>query len=378
VRYLQEGVRDVKVPFVDLKAQYNTIRDEVGAAMSGVVENTAFIGGKYVETFEKEFAEFCGTKYAVGVSSGTSALHLALAALGIGSGDEVITAANTFIATTEAISHAGAKARLVDMRPEDFTIDVSQIEAAITDRTRAVIPVHLYGQMAQMDAIAEMAKRRNLVVVEDAAQAQGAEYKGKRAGSYGHAAGFSFYPAKNLGAYGDAGIVVTNDKAVADRVRVLANHGRRSANDHSVEGYNERLDGIQAAVLSAKLPHLDDWNQMRHRAAERYDKLLSGLNLVTPIEMPGAKHIYHLYVVRVKSRDRVKQALEARGVSCGLHYPIPIHLLDAYKHLNLPRGSYPFTEVAADEILSLPMYAEITSEQQQYVADCLKEIVGEA
>ncbi|MFH1219805.1 MAG: DegT/DnrJ/EryC1/StrS family aminotransferase [Candidatus Eisenbacteria bacterium] len=368
----------MKVPFVDLKAQYNTIRDEVQTAMSGVVENTAFIGGKYVETFEKEFAEFCGAKYAVGVSSGTSALHLALAALGIGAGDEVITAANTFIATTEAISHAGARPRLVDMRPEDFTIDISRIEAAITDRTRAVIPVHLYGQMAQMDAIAEMAKRHNLVVVEDAAQAQGAEYMGKRAGSYGHAAGFSFYPAKNLGAYGDAGIVVTDDKAVADRVRLLANHGRRGANDHSVEGYNERLDGIQAAVLSAKLPHLDDWNQMRHRAAERYDKLLSGLNLVTPIEMPGAKHIYHLYVVRVKSRDRVKQALEVRGVSCGLHYPIPIHLLDAYKHLNLPRGSYPFTEVAADEILSLPMYAEITSEQQQYVADCLKEIVGEA
>jgi dTDP-4-amino-4,6-dideoxygalactose transaminase len=368
----------VKVPFVDLKAQYRTIKGEVDSAIAGVVENTAFIGGKYVETFERQFADFCGCKYAVGVSSGTSALHLALVALGIGSGDEVITPANTFIATTEAVGHAGARPVLVDINPDTYNIDVGAIEAAVTARTRAIIPVHLYGQMAEMDAIAVLARKHNLYVLEDACQAQGAEYKGKRAGSYGDAAGFSFYPAKNLGAYGDAGIVTTDNRDLADRIRLYANHGRRSANDHAVEGFNARLDGIQAAVLSAKLPHLVGWNDRRHQAAERYDKLLSGLNLVRPTEIPGARHIYHLYVIRVRERDRIKQELETRGVSCGLHYPIPLHLLEAYRGLAKPAGSYPVTETAAAEILSLPMYAEITSEQQEYVADCLKETVGKA
>lgn len=368
----------MKVPFVDLKAQYGSIKNEVQTAITNVVEDSAFIGGKYVEAFEKGFAEFCGAQYAVGVSSGTSALHLALVALGIGPGDEVITAANTFIATTEAISHAGAKFTLVDINPVNFEIDVSAIEAAITPRTKAIIPVHLYGQMAEMDSIMEIARKHKLVVVEDAAQAQGAEWKGKRAGSYGHAAGFSFYPAKNLGAYGDAGIVVTNDQAVADRVRLYANHGRRSANDHEVEGFNERLDGIQAAVLKAKLPHLAEWNAKRHAAADCYRSLLSGLKVAVPREMPEAKHIYHLYVIRVKDRDGVKAALEAKGVGCGLHYPIPIHLLDAYKHLKKGQGSYPVTEEAAREILSLPMYPEITADQQQYVAQCLEDVVGRA
>jgi dTDP-4-amino-4,6-dideoxygalactose transaminase len=368
----------VKVPFVDLRAQYLAIRNDVQAAMTSVVEDAAFIGGKYVGAFEKEFAEFCGVKHAVGVSSGTSALHLALLALGIGPGDEVITAANTFIATTEAISHAGARFTLVDINPDNYTIDVSRIEGAITARAKAIIPVHLYGQMAEMDAIMEMARKHNLVVIEDAAQAQGAEYKGRRAGSYGNAAGFSFYPAKNLGAYGDAGIVVTNDKNVADRVRLFANHGRRTANDHSVEGFNARLDGIQAAVLSAKLPYLTRWNSLRRAAARRYDTLLSSLNLITPKEMPEARHIYHLYVIRVMERDNVKAGLEAKGIGCGLHYPIPIHLLDAYKHIRKGQGSYPVTEAVAQEILSLPIYPEITTEQQEYVADCLKEIVGKA
>jgi dTDP-4-amino-4,6-dideoxygalactose transaminase len=368
----------VKVPFVDLRAQYQSIKNEVQTAITNVVEEASFIGGKHVEAFEKDFAEFCGARHAVGVSSGTSALHLALVGLGIGPGDEVITAANTFIATTEAVTHAGATFKLVDMNPYNYEIDVSKIEAAITPRTKAIMPVHLYGQMAEMDAIMDVARKHNLKVIEDAAQAQGAEWKGRRAGSYGDAAGFSFYPAKNLGAYGDAGIVVTNDQAVADRVRLFANHGRRSATDHSVEGFNARLDGVQAAVLKAKLPHLTKWNQMRHAAAERYDGLLAGLNLSVPKEMADARHIYHLYVIRVKDRDKVKAALETKGVGCGLHYPVPIHLLDAYKRLGQGKGSYPETEKAAGEILSLPMYAEITPEQQQYVAGCVEETVGKA
>ena len=371
-----KGESGVKVPFVDLKAQLEGMKDEIRSAIMDVVENTAFVGGKYVERFEKEFADFCGCRYAVGVSSGTSALHLALIALGIGPGDDVITAANTFIATTEAVTHAGAGFTLVDVDAETYTIDVNLLEDAITDKTKAVIPVHLYGQMAPMDAILEIAGKHHLLVLEDAAQAQGAEYKGKRAGSYGDAGAFSFYPAKNLGAYGDAGIVVTDDHAIAQKIRLLSNHGRRSATDHVLEGFNARLDGIQAAVLSAKLPRLMEWNRMRHQAAERYNQLLSNLDLITPKNMSGANHIYHLYVIRVKDRDRVKAELAAKGVFCGLHYPVPIHLLDAYRHLGRPRGSFPVTETAADEILSLPMYPEITPEQQAYVAEVLTEVVG--
>lgn len=365
----------MKVPFVDLKAQYGTIKQDIDAAIAEVVESTAFIGGRYVEAFEKRFAEYCGSRHCVGVSSGTSALHLAMVALGVGPGDEVIAPANTFIATTEAVTHAGATTVLVDVDPATSNIDVSKIEKAITRRTKAIIPVHLYGQMAEMDAITDLARRHSLLVIEDACQAQGSEFKGKRAGSYGDAAGFSFYPAKNLGAYGDAGAVVTDSQEVAERIRLYANHGRRGATDHAVEGFNARLDGIQAAVLSAKLPYLDKWNEMRHQAAERYDDLLSGIDVVTPSEAEGAKHIYHLYVIKVRDRDRVKRDLEAKGIGCGLHYPIPLHLLDAYRHLGKPAGSFPVTEAAAREMLSLPMYAEITVEQQQYVADCLREAV---
>ncbi|MFH1313605.1 MAG: DegT/DnrJ/EryC1/StrS family aminotransferase [Candidatus Eisenbacteria bacterium] len=365
----------MKVPFVDLKAQYAAMKEEVNASIMEVVENTAFVGGKYVDQFEKEFAAFCGRKYAVGMSSGTTALQLALLGLGVEPGDEVITAANTFIATTEAITHARCSVRLVDADARSFNIDPTLIEAAITERTRVLIPVHLYGQTADMDAIMEIAKRHDLLVLEDAAQAQGAGYKGKMAGSLGDAGSFSFYPAKNLGAYGDAGIVVTDDKAVADRIRLLSNHGRRSATDHSVEGFNERLDGIQAAVLSTKLPRLKKWNDMRREAAGRYNKLLSDLDVVTPEEMPYAKHIYHLYVIRVRERDRVREAMAEKGVGCGMHYPIPIHLLDAYKRLGKGAGSYPVTEKVASEILSLPMFPEITAEQQEYVAQSLAEVL---
>ncbi|MFZ1947443.1 MAG: DegT/DnrJ/EryC1/StrS family aminotransferase [bacterium] len=368
----------MKVPFVDLKSQYQAIKPGIDSAIGSVVQDAAFVGGKYVEAFEKQFAEMCGCRHAVGVSSGTSALHLAMVAMGIGPGDEVVTVANTFLATTEAVTHAGAKFRLVDIKEQTFNIDVGAIAKAMTPKTKAIIPVHLYGQMAEMDAIMDLAARRGLMVIEDACQAQGAEYKGKRAGAWGHAAGFSFYPAKNLGAYGDAGAVTTDDEVVAERVRLYANHGRRSSNDHAVEGFNARLDGIQAAVLSAKLPHLEGWNRMRSEAAARYDRLLAGLDVEVPKQTPGAKHIYHLYVIRVKNRDRVKAEMESRGVGCGLHYPIPLHLLDAYKYLGLGPGSFPATEAAAREILSLPMFAEITEEQQRYVADCLRDAVGKA
>jgi len=368
-----KGEWKVKVPFVDLKAQYESMREEIMQAIVNVVEDTAFVGGKYVQRFEEEFAAYCNRKYAVGVSSGTSALQLALIALGVGRGDEVITAANTFIATTEAISHAGASVRLVDIDPESYTIDPSKIEEAITKRTKAIIPVHLYGQPADMDPILEIAAKHGLKVLEDAAQAHGAEYKGRKVGSLGDAAAFSFYPAKNLGAYGDAGIVVTDDKDVADTIRLYSNHGRRSANDHAVEGFNERLDGIQASILSAKLRQLDRWNQMRREAARRYDELLKDLPVKAPKEMPYAKHIYHLYVIRIAERDRIKEILASKSVGCGLHYPTPIHLLDAYKYLRKQRGSYPVTEEAAAEILSLPMYPEIAEEQQKYVVDCIAE-----
>jgi dTDP-4-amino-4,6-dideoxygalactose transaminase len=365
----------VKVPFVDLKAQYAGIRDEIQAAIMSVVEDCAFVGGKYVDKFEADFAAFCGCRQAVGVSSGTSALHLALIAMGIGPGDEVITAANTFIATTEAISHAGAGIRLVDIDSRTYTIDPSLIEDAVSDRTKAIIPVHLYGQPADMDAVNQIAKKHNLVVLEDAAQAQGAKYKRKMVGSLGTAAAFSFYPAKNLGAYGDAGAVVTDKQEIADGIRLLANHGRRGSTDHAVEGYNARLDGIQAAVLDTKLAHLAGWNRKRREAADRYNRLLANLDVVTPEEMPYAEHIYHLYVIRVRNRDMVKNELAAREVHCGLHYPTPLHLLDAYKRLGIPRGSYPITEEVTSEILSLPMYPEITEAQQEYVADSLADVL---
>lgn len=366
----------MRVPFVDLKAQHAAIKNDVESAINSVIGDTAFVGGKYVEAFEKDYASFCGTQHVVGVSSGTSALQLALLAMEVGPGDEVITAANTFIATAEAISHTGAKPVFVDMDRRTYNINVADIEKAITDRTKVLIPVHLYGQPADMDPILEIAGKHNLLVLEDAAQAQGARYKGKRCGSFGHAAAFSFYPAKNLGAYGDAGAIATDDAGYVETIHLYMNHGRKSAHDHVVIGFNERLDGLQAAVLDAKLNALDEWNQMRRAAAGRYDELLAGLNLETPQAMADVEHIYHLYVVRVKDRDGVRTALNDKGVASGIHYVLPVHLLDAYKGLGLGKGSFPVAEEAAGEIVSLPMFPHITAEQQQYVAECLEGIVG--
>lgn len=362
----------MKIPFVDLQAQYRSIKDEVDAAVLAVMSRGDFVLGGAVTEFEKAFADYCEADYAVGVDSGYSALELALLAYDIGPGDEVITAANTFIATTLAISNCGAKPVLVDIDPDTYNIDPQKIEAAITPATRAIMPVHLYGQPADMDPILEIAQRHNLIVIEDAAQAAGARYKGRKVGSIGHAAGFSFYPGKNLGAYGDAGAVVTNDPAVADKVRLLRNIGQRVKYHHDIKGFNHRLDTMQAAVLQVKLPYLDGWNEQRRRAAATYERLLAGLPIVTPSVLDDVEHIYHLYVVRLENRGALQEALQDAGVATGLHYPVPIHLQPAYQELGYKRGDFPITEAYAETILSLPMFPELDDQKVAYVVDLIQ------
>lgn len=362
----------MKIPFVDLQAQYRSIKDEVDAAVLAVMSRGDFVLGGAVTEFEKAFADYCEADYAVGVDSGYSALELALLAYDIGPGDEVITAANTFIATTLAISNCGAKPVLVDIDPDTYNIDPQKIEAAITPATRAIMPVHLYGQPADMDPILEIAQRHNLIVIEDAAQAAGARYKGRKVGGIGHAAGFSFYPGKNLGAYGDAGAVVTNDPAVADKVRLLRNIGQRVKYHHDIKGFNHRLDTMQAAVLQVKLPYLDGWNEQRRRAAATYERLLAGLPIVTPSVLDDVEHIYHLYVVRLENRGALQEALQDAGVATGLHYPVPIHLQPAYQELGYKRGDFPITEAYAETILSLPMFPELDDQKVAYVVDLIQ------
>ena len=368
----------MNVPLVDLKAQYQSIKPEIDAAIQRVVDNTSFIMGREVADFEQAFAEYCGVKHAIGVSSGTGALFLTLLAYGIGPGDEVITTPFTFFATGEAISQVGARPVFVDIDPNTYNIDPAQIEAAITPYTKAIMPVHLYGQPANMDAIMEIAARHNLPVIEDAAQAHGSLYKGRRAGSLGHAACFSFYPSKNLGCYGDGGAVVTNDDEVARRVRLLRDHGRISKYEHITLGYGHRLDGIQAAILGAKLPHLDDWNEGRRQRAARYETLLADSDVITPHHLPETTPVYHCYVVRIPGRDRDKvvEHMKEAGVGVGVHYPIPLHLQPAYRFLELGPGSFPVSEQMANEVLTLPIYAEMTDEQQDYVVEKLLEAVG--
>ena len=367
----------MNVPFVDLRAQYQSLAAEVQQAISVVLERGDFVLGREVSLFEEEFAAYCEAEYAVGVDSGTSALELALRAFDIGPGDEVITAANTFIATAFAVSYTGATPVLVDVDPQTYTIDVSLLESAITDRTRAIIPVHLYGHPAEMDPIMEMAGRYRLVVIEDACQAHGAKYKGKRVGSLGHAAAFSFYPAKNLGAYGDGGMVVTNDERVAGSLRVLRNYGQREKYHHMVQGYNHRLDTLQAAVLRVKLKHLDAWNAARRQHAKLYRELLAHSPVVLPVEASCAEAVYHLYVIRVEDRDGLRVYLQDRGVATGIHYPIPIHLQPSYRALGYKKGSFPVTEGCAEQILSLPMYAELTPASIEYVAEAIRTFVSE-
>jgi dTDP-4-amino-4,6-dideoxygalactose transaminase len=367
----------MSVPFVDLKAQHRSLAFELQQAISAVLERGDFILGEDVRLLEEEFAGYCEAQYAVGVSSGTSALELALRAFEIGPGDEVITAANTFIATAAAISYAGAKPVLVDIDAHSYNIDVSQIEAAVTERTKALIPVHLYGHPADMDPILEIAEGYGLVVIEDACQAHGARYKGKRVGSLGHAAAFSFYPAKNLGACGDAGMVVTSDPEVAERIRMLRDHGQSDKYHHTLLGYNHRLDTFQAAVLRVKLKRLDEWNAARRRHARRYNEFLNGCLAITPREADDCECSYHLYVIRVQDRDALRAHLRDKGIATGIHYPIPIHLQPAYQSLGYGTGSFPVTEECCKQVLSLPMYAELAPDQIKYVAEAIRGFLAQ-
>ncbi len=368
--------QQIKIPFVDLQAQYRSIASEVTDAITRVVERGDYILGDDVRLFEEEFAKYIGTSEAIAVGSGLAALELPLRAYGIGPGHEVITAANTFIATALAIMATGARPILVDVNPETYNIDPAAIEAAITSKTKAIMPVHLYGQPAEIQPILEIARKHGLIVIEDAAQAHGAWYDGCRAGALGHAAGFSFYPAKNLGAYGDGGMVVTNDAEVAEKLRRLRNYGQRVKYEHSVIGTNSRLDTIQAAVLRVKLPRLDQWNAARGEHAASYGALLAGAPIVLPKTAKKCTHVHHLYVVQVDRRSEVQNVLSARGIGTGIHYPIPIHLQEACASLGYHKGDFPVTENAASRILSLPMYPEMTSEQLELAVDGLLEAIS--
>ena len=362
-------------PFLDLKAQYKSIREELESAIHAVITSAAFVGGEEVRHFETEFAQYCEARACAGVGNGTDALHLTLRALGIGLGDEVITVAHTFIATVEAISIAGATPILVDVCNDTLLMDPQLLEPAITPRTKAIIPVHLYGRPCQMDLILEIAGKYGLKVVEDAAQAHGARWMGRRVGSLGDAACFSFYPGKNLGAYGDGGAVVSNDEALVHRVRMLANHGRQEKFLHEVAGFNSRLDTLQAAILRVKLRHLDDWNRARRRHAAHYLEALRDSSLGLPEVALEADPVWHLFVVRSPERDRLRTLLKSRSIETGCHYPMPIHMQPAYRHLGIPRGALPFTENAAAEVLSLPMYAEMTDDQVEHVAEEVRRCV---
>jgi dTDP-4-amino-4,6-dideoxygalactose transaminase len=359
----------MKVPFLDLKAQYLSIQEEVTGAIGKVVEQTAFAGGPFVQAFEQEFASFCQCRHAVGVGNGTDALWLAMLSLHIGAGDEVITVPNTFIATAEAISLCGARPVFVDVDEKTYNMDPNRVEAAITSRTKAIIPVHLYGQCADMDPILGIARKHSLFVIEDACQAHGAEYKGRKAGSMGDAGCFSFYPGKNLGAYGEAGAVVTNNADLAAWMRMFRDHGQQKKYYHDVAGWNARMDGIQGAILSVKLKYLAQWNEARRRNAAHYADLLANVQgVTTPVEASYAKHIYHVYAVRVRNRDALIQNLGAQGIACGIHYPVPLHLQKAYASLGYGPGSLPLAEACAAEELSLPMFPELTSQQIERVA----------
>lgn len=365
------------VKFVDLKAQYESIKDEIDAGIQRVIETCGFVGGEEVKAFEREFAEYCRggqdvDVFCAGVANGTDALYLTLRALGIGAGDEVITVANTFIATAESISQTGATPVFVDVLEDTMLIDPDAIERAITPRTRAIMPVHLYGQACEMDRIMDIARRHDLKVVEDACQAHGARFKGERVGTIGHAACFSFYPGKNLGAYGDGGAVVSTDEALIKRIKMIADHGRLEKYTHAMEGVNSRLDGIQAAILRAKLPHLDRWNETRRACAARYLSGLRDADLNLPTVHPDGESVWHLFVVRVADRAAVQAALKERDVETGVHYPVPLHQQPAYASKGMAAGSLPVTEKVAGELLSLPMHSELSELEVRRVIDALR------
>ncbi len=351
----------MKVPFLDLKSQYASIREQINAAVSDVMDSCAFAGGPFVEKFENDFATFCQTRECIGVGNGTEAIWLALLCLGIGPGDKVITVPNTFIATAEAISFAGANPVFVDIDEATYNMNPALIEDAITPRTKAIIPVHMYGQMADMDPIMEIADRHHLFVIEDACQAHGAEYKGRRAGSIGIAGCFSFYPGKNLGAFGEAGAISTNDTALAQKIRYMRDHGQSEKYYHTAIGWNARMDGIQGSILSVKLEYLPEWNNLRRQHAKTYNTLLADVDtIITPVESEDCRHIYHVYPIRHKNRDDLIAALKNKEIQCAIHYPMPIHMQEAYRNLGLKQGQYPVAETVASQLASLPMFPELT------------------
>jgi dTDP-4-amino-4,6-dideoxygalactose transaminase len=361
------------IPFVDLKAQYRSVKDEILPAIARVLESGQFVLGEEVAAFEREFAAYCGTTHAVGVNTGTSALHLALLAAGVGPGDEVITVGHTFVATVAAVVYTGARPVLVDIDPISYTMDPAQLEKVITPRTKAIVPVHLYGQTADMDPILDIARRHNLVVIEDACQAHGAEYKGRRAGNLGDMGCFSFYPGKNLGAYGEGGAVTTNNPDYARTLRMYRDWGAEKRYHHVLKGYNYRLEGIQGAILRIKLRRLEEWTEARCRCADAYDGLLAWTGLGIPAALPDRRHVYHLYVIRSQRRDALQRHLQENQVQTGIHYPIPVHLQPAHADLGYRPGDLPHTERAANEILSLPMFPELTTDQQEIVSNLVKD-----
>ncbi len=360
------------IPFADLKAQYQSIKEEIDEAVARTLASANFILGPEVAAFEKDFAVYCGVSHCIGLNSGTSALHLALLAAGVGPGDEVITVSFTFVATVAAVIYAGAKPVFVDIDPVSFTMDVNQIEKAITPKTKAILPVHLYGQPADMDPIMEIARRRGLVVIEDACQAHGAEYNGKRVGSIGDMGCVSFYPGKNLGAYGEGGAVTTNSPEFTRIIRMLRDWGAEKRYHHSLKGYNYRMEGLQGAILAVKLRHLEKWTGARQAHAKNYDRFLAKAGVGIPAVMPYSRHVYHIYAIRHPKRDELVEFLKEHDVQTGIHYPIPVHLQEAYSDIGYKRGDLPVTEEVANEVLSLPMCAELEAGQVKEVAEAVR------
>jgi dTDP-4-amino-4,6-dideoxygalactose transaminase len=367
---------NIKVPYLDLKAQYQSIRPEIDAAIARVLDSCQFVLGPEVAGFEQEFATYCGAAECIALNSGTSALHLALLAAGIGPGDEVITVPFTFVASVSAVTYAGARPVLVDIDPRTFTMDPAAIEAAITPRTKAILPVHLYGQTADMDPIMEIARRHGLIVIEDAAQAHGAKYKGHPTGSIGDMACFSFYPGKNLGAYGEGGAVTTSNAEYARTIRMLRDWGQDRKYHHVLKGFNYRMEGFQGAILRVKLRHLERWTEARRAVVNLYNQHLADSGVETPTEMPWARHVYHVYTLRADDRDGLQASLQADGIQTGIHYPVPAHLQPAYADLGYGRGAFPQAETAAKQVLSLPLYPELSSQAVAEVAGAVKRAVA--
>ncbi|MBV9105510.1 MAG: DegT/DnrJ/EryC1/StrS family aminotransferase [Verrucomicrobia bacterium] len=366
----------LKVPFLDLRSHNAPMLDEIKSAIGEVIDSASFAGGSFVASFEADFGAYCGNSYAIGVGSGTEALWLALLGLGVGPGDDVITVPNSFIATAEAITYSGARPVFVDVDERTYTMNPAALAEVLTARTKAIIPVHLFGQPADMDPILQFAREHGLFVVEDACQAHGAEYKARKVGTLGDAGCFSFYPGKNLGAFGEAGAVVTKNAELQEKIRTLRDHGQIRKYYHSVIGWNCRMDGIQAAVLRIKLRHLERGNRLRRSHAAHYDRALEGLEeIVTPVELPCVRHVYHIYAIRLADRDEVIRLLSEKGVGCGVHYPVPIHLQEAYRNLGYEPASFPVAERCATEFVSLPMFPELTPVQLELVGQAVKQAV---